>query len=58
MIELTTLFATLSLFLAWRLHVVGKRAETLDILLRGIVSGKVNVTRTKYGVEMELKDNG
>jgi hypothetical protein len=58
MIELTTLFATLSLFLAWRLYVVGKRAETLDILLRGIVSGKVNVTRTKYGVEMELKDNG
>ena len=58
MIELTTLFATLSLFLAWRLYVVGKKAETLDILLRGIVSGKVNVTRTKYGVEMELKDNG
>ena len=58
MVELTTMFATLSLFLAWRLYVVGKRAETLDILLRGIVSGKVNVTRTKYGVEMELKDNG
>ncbi len=58
MIELTTLFATLSLFLAWRLHVVSRKADTIELLLRGIISGKVNVTHTKHGVEMELKDNG
>jgi hypothetical protein len=58
MIELTTLFATLSLFLAWRLHVVSKKTEMLALLLRGIVSKKVNLTYTKDGVEMELKDNG
>jgi hypothetical protein len=52
------MFATLSLFLAWRLYIVSKKTEMLALLLRGIVSKKVNLTYTKDGVEMELKDNG
>ena len=58
MVEITTLFATLSMFLAWRLYVVSKRFDMVETMLRGIVSGRVVITHTKDGVEMELKDNG
>jgi hypothetical protein len=58
MVEITTLFATLSMFLAWRLYVVSKRFDMAETMLRGIVSGRVVITRTEDGVEMELKDNG
>lgn len=58
MIEITTLFATLSLFLAWRLYVVSRRFDIVETMLREVVSGKVVITHTKNGVEVELKNNG
>ena len=58
MVELTTMFATLSLFLAWRLYVVSRNLSMADTMIRGILAGKVVLTHTKDGVEMELKDNG
>lgn len=58
MVELTTLFATLSLFLAWRLYVVSRKFCIAENMIRGIITGKLTITHTKDGVEMELKDNG
>lgn len=58
MVELTTMFATLSLFLAWRLYVVSRNLSMADTMIRGILAGKVVLTHTKDGVEMEIKDNG
>jgi hypothetical protein len=58
MVELTTMFATLSLFLAWRLYIVSRNLSMADTMIRGILAGKVVLTHTKDGVEMEIKDNG
>ena len=58
MVELTTMFATLSLVLAWRLYVVSRNLSMADTLIRGILAGEVLLTHTEDGVEMEIKDNG
>jgi hypothetical protein len=58
MVELTTMFATLSLFLAWRLYIVSRNLSMADTMIRGILAGKVVLTHTEDGVEMEIKDNG
>jgi len=58
MVELTTMFATLSLFLAWRLYIVSRNLSMADTMIRGILAGKVVLIHTEDGVEMEIKDNG
>lgn len=60
MIEVLAGVTTLSLFLAWRLYVVSQRYKVADILLRGIVSGKVEVQRTDDGFKLKVleKNNG
>lgn len=58
MVEITTVFATLSLFLAWRLYVVSRNLNMADTMIRGLLSGKVVVTRNEDNIELEIKDNG
>jgi hypothetical protein len=58
MVELTTMFATLSLFLAWRLYVVSRNLNMADTMIRGILAGKVVITQNKDTIELEIKDNG
>ena len=57
MVELTTAFAVLSLFLGWRLYVVNTRLVMANHMLMGIIDGKVSVTRTEDGIELEIKRN-
>lgn len=57
MIELTTAFAVLSLFLGWRLYVVNTRLVMANHMLMGMIDGKVNVTRTEDGFNLEIKRN-
>lgn len=54
MIELAAGFATLSLFLFWRLLVAKKRAHLTSIVLEAMLEGKLKVTRTKDGFDMEI----
>lgn len=58
MVELTTGFAVLSLFLGWRLYVVNAKLMVANRMLIGMVTGKVKLTRTEDGFELEVKDNG
>lgn len=58
MVELTTGFAVLSLFLGWRLYVVNTKLMVANRMLIGMVTGKVKLTRTEDGFELEVKDNG
>jgi len=58
MVELTTGFAVLSLFLGWRLYVVNAKLMVANHMLIGMVTGKVKLTRTEDGFELEVKDNG
>lgn len=56
MAEITAVSVTLTLFLAWRLYVVSKKCDMAEVMLRGIISGKVSVQRTDGGdVILELK---
>jgi hypothetical protein len=55
MVEIATGLACLSLFLLWRLYVVSRHLRMADIMLRGIVDGKVEIRRTNEGLEMEIK---
>lgn len=57
MAELAAGFATLSLFLGWRLHVIGKKLWMANAMLKGIMSGKVVITPTEDGFELEIKEN-
>lgn len=57
MTELAAGLATMSLYLLWRLYVVSKRSHMTEILLRGIVKGKVEIRKTEDGIEMEVKQN-
>lgn len=57
MAELSAGLATLSLFLAWRLYVVSTRLIMANHMLKGIMMGKVVITQTEDGVEMEIKEN-
>lgn len=57
MIELTTAFAVLSLFLGWRLYVVSTRLIMANHMLMSMIDGKVSVTRTEDGIELEIKRN-
>lgn len=54
MIELAAGFATLSLFLAWRLSVANKKAHMACMLLEAMVEGKLKITRTQDGLDMEI----
>jgi len=54
MIEVLAGVATLSLFLAWRLYVVSQRLQMAEVLLRGIVSGKVEVQATDDGFKVKI----
>jgi hypothetical protein len=58
MVELAAGFATLSVYLSWRLYVVSKKFYMAEVMLRGIVAGEVVITRTEGGFEMEFKKNG
>lgn len=56
MAEITAVSVTLTLFLAWRLYVVSKKCDMAEVMLRGIISGKVSVQHTDDGgVMLELK---
>jgi hypothetical protein len=57
MAELSAGLATLSLFLAWRLYVVSTRLIMANHMLMGMIDGKVSVTRTEDGIELEIKRN-
>lgn len=57
MIEVLAGVTTLSLFLAWRLYVVSHRLKMADVLLRGIVSGKVEVQQTDDGFQLKVVEN-
>ena len=57
MVELTTVFAVLSLFLGWRLYVVNTRLVMANHMLISMIDGKVSVTRTEDGIELEIKRN-
>lgn len=57
MVELTTAFAVLSLFLGWRLYVVTAKLMVANRMLKGILIGEVVVTQTKDGFELEVKSN-
>lgn len=57
MIELAAGFATLSLFLAWRLYVSSTRQRMMELMLRAVIEGRVEIRRTEDGVEMEVKGN-
>ena len=57
MIEVLAGVTTLSLFLAWRLYVVSHRYKMADVLLRGIVSGKVEVQATDDGFKVKIVEN-
>ena len=55
MVEIATGLACLSLFLLWRLYVVSKHLNMANVMLRGIIDGKVEIRRTNDGIEMEIK---
>ena len=57
MVELSAGLATLSLFLAWRLYVVNARLIVANHMLISMIDGKVSVTRTEDGIELEIKRN-
>lgn len=57
MVELTTAFAVLSLFLGWRLYAVTTKLMVANRMLKGILIGEVVVTQTKDGFELEVKSN-
>lgn len=57
MVELSAGLATLSLFLAWRLYVVNTRLVMANHMLISMIDGKVSVTRTEDGIELEIKRN-
>ena len=57
MVELTTAFAVLSLFLGWRLYVVKKHATVMVRMFSAMIDGKVEIRRTEKGIEMEIKEN-
>lgn len=56
MIELAAGFATLSLFLAWRLHVANKRLHLADVVLTELMSGRMVAKKTKEGFMLEIKE--
>lgn len=58
MVELTTAFAVLSMFLGWRLYIVSTKLWVANTMLKGIMSGQVVVTPTDDGFELEVKKNG
>ena len=60
MVELTTAFAVLSMFLGWRVYVVSHRLHMAEVLLRGIVNGKIEVQQTDDGFRVKIleKNNG
>ena len=58
MVEFTTALAVLSLFLGWRLYVVSMKFRMAEMMLRGIIAGKVSITKTEDGIELEVKSNG
>lgn len=57
MLELAAGFATLSLFLAWRLYVSSMKRHMMEVMLRAVIEGKVEIRRTEDGFEMEVKSN-
>lgn len=57
MTELATALAVLSLFLGWRLYVVSTKFNMAEMMLRGIITGKVTISKTENGIELEVKQN-
>lgn len=58
MVELATALAVSSLFLLWRLLAVKHKLHMAETMLWGVIEGKVTITKTTKGVEMEIKNNG
>ena len=58
MAELTAGFATLSLFLGWRLYVANKTVFVLTKMFAAMVDGELEIRKTEDGIEMEIKTNG
>ena len=61
MTEIAAGLGTLTLFLMWRLFTTSRRAFIAETMLKAIIDGKVVITKTKNGVELEItteKQNG
>lgn len=54
MTELAAGFATLSLFLFWRLVIAKKKAQMACTLLDAMVEGRLKIKRVKDGYDMEI----
>ena len=57
MVELTTAFAVLSLFLGWRLFVVSAKLRIASVMLKGVMDGDIVITPTEDGFDLEIKRN-
>lgn len=57
MIELATGFATLSLFLAWRLYEAKRQLNAAKTFVEAVIDGKLVFTPTEDGMEVELRGN-
>jgi hypothetical protein len=61
MTEIAAGLGTLTLFLMWRLFTTSRRAFIAETMLKAIIDGKVVITKTKDGIELEItteKQNG
>ena len=58
MTELLAGMATLSLFLAWRLHVTSSKLRVASAMLKAVMDGVVVITPTEDGFDLEVKRNG
>lgn len=57
MVELTTAFAVLSMFLGWRLYVTSAKLRVASVMLRAVMEGHVVITPTEDGFDLEVKKN-
>lgn len=58
MVELTTAFAVLSLFLGWRLYITSAKLRVASVMLRAVMEGDLVITPTEDGFDLEVKRNG
>ena len=57
MVELTTAFAVLSLFLGWRLYITSAKLKVASVMLKGVMDGDIVITPTEDGFDLEIKRN-
>jgi hypothetical protein len=55
MIELAAIFATLCLFLAWRLFAAHRKMFIMEQMIISLIRGDMNVTKTEAGVIIKME---